>query len=829
MSDVSDDHALVLQISADNAKMLRAFETAVSKIDGYSTIIEARAKKMATGLESAFSTPNFGKALDNTFNAARLQVMSAATSQIGAFGAGLGLLGPIGIGAAVGVAAFAFSMDQASKAVDFAANVEKLSQTIGVSTDFIQKFNFAAHQNEIDVGIADESLKKFNVTLGLVQSGLAKAQMTKGFAALGFTPEQLRQYHDAGDLFPVLADRIAKIGNAAEEAAVAKRLGMEDLLPLLKLGAAGFSELAQKAADLGIVMDAATVHEAAEAKKKLVELDDVMKAKSEIAFAKMADQLIAVKEGFLNLELAALKVMSNVAIGIQGVLHPLQALEVLLGGLTGNKAMVLAGSGPFVHPAAPAPPPPSARDVAARQLVPGAGHKPRGGGSKTDETGGFDKAAQDAYESGLKALLSAQAALMTDILQRASAEKAAVDADSAKKLTDLSAEEVKIRAAKNDKHKAEQLSLIEKAKTEEQNVAAAKKELIDRNAVEAVRLKELELAQAKLAGTTELVTLDRDLTLNEQIRQKLSLQLVDLAYQQAKIALEEVLSSKTASEADKKIAALKLQTLNALEAGKVEQATRTGSAPAQQANQIVAGVSAQQNLGKDTAAMYAEVDRLRQADLISERVAAQAKLQIDANYTAARLQNAQTFFGDLSTLSQSSNATLHAIGKAAAIAQATIDGILAVQKALAAAPPPLNFVLAAASGAAAAANVAKIAGLKDGGWVDGEGGPRDDKVLRRLSVGEHVTNAAAAARNAPLLDAINAGRDVTGMLRAIGTPTRAAAPAEVARSGDFHLHYNPQISNPDPDLGRMFRAQPRELRRAVQSLIANRDIELPRL
>lgn len=68
------------------------------------------------------------------------------------------------------------------------------------------------------------------------------------------------------------------------------------------------------------------------------------------------------------------------------------------------------------------------------------------------------------------------------------------------------------------------------------------------------------------------------------------------------------------------------------------------------------------------------------------------------------------------------------IGKAAAVAMATIDGIAAVQKALASAPPPFNFALAAVVGAATIANVNSILGqqpptFKDnfaaGGFVGG--------------------------------------------------------------------------------------------------------------
>ncbi|RZJ83950.1 MAG: hypothetical protein EON88_27950, partial [Brevundimonas sp.] len=159
-------------------------------------------------------------------------------------------------------------------------------------------------------------------------------------------------------------------------------------------------------------------------------------------------------------------------------------------------------------------------------------------------------------------------------------------------------------------------------------------------------------------------------------------------------------------------------------------------------------------------AFYDEVDRLRQLDLLSEQEAAAAKAQANAAYQDQRLANADSFFSTLAELQNSSNKELAALGKAAAIAQATIDGYVAVQKALASAPPPFNYALAAAVGVVAAANVAQIAGMADGGLVRGQGGPRQDNQIRALSVGEYVVNAKATAENRALLDAINTGRSV---------------------------------------------------------------------
>jgi hypothetical protein len=109
-----------------------------------------------------------------------------------------------------------------------------------------------------------------------------------------------------------------------------------------------------------------------------------------------------------------------------------------------------------------------------------------------------------------------------------------------------------------------------------------------------------------------------------------------------------------------------------------------------------------------------------------------------------RVAGLQSNFNQIATLSQSGNRTLASIGKSAAIANATIDGYAAVQKALASAPPPVNYALAAAVGTATAANVAKIAGVnfQEGGFVPPVGATRGaDNQLASIRTGEMVLNA----------------------------------------------------------------------------------------
>jgi tape measure domain-containing protein len=158
---------------------------------------------------------------------------------------------------------------------------------------------------------------------------------------------------------------------------------------------------------------------------------------------------------------------------------------------------------------------------------------------------------------------------------------------------------------------------------------------------------------------------------------------------------------------------------------------------------------------------YAYIDGLRQKDLISEKTAQMMKAKQALTYEQVRLGQASEFFGNLASLTESGNKRLAQIGKAAAIIQATIDGVLGVQKALASAPPPWNYALAAAVGVAAAVNVAKIrsAGFKSGGYTGNMG---TNQVAGVVHGQEFVMNAQATRNNMPMLAAMNSGKSYGG-------------------------------------------------------------------
>lgn len=151
------------------------------------------------------------------------------------------------------------------------------------------------------------------------------------------------------------------------------------------------------------------------------------------------------------------------------------------------------------------------------------------------------------------------------------------------------------------------------------------------------------------------------------------------------------------------------------------------------------------------------LERVKEAEkegLISSQTSEYLKFQAERDLQDVRLQNYSKFFDTLSGLASSSNKHLFAIGKAAALSQATIKGYQAVQEALAAPPGwPHNAANVIAVGVMQASNVAAIAsqtpGFKTGGsfTVGGSGGPDSQLVQFWGTPGENVhINTPAQAK-----------------------------------------------------------------------------------
>lgn len=146
--------------------------------------------------------------------------------------------------------------------------------------------------------------------------------------------------------------------------------------------------------------------------------------------------------------------------------------------------------------------------------------------------------------------------------------------------------------------------------------------------------------------------------------------------------------------------------------------------------------------------------------ILSAEQASKRLADIQKQRARDRLDTEKAMWDGLTALSSSGNKKLAAIGRAAAIAEATIDGIKAVQKAYASLPFPFNLAAAATMAGLTAINVARIAGVKGfaAGGYTGNGGI--GQVAGAVHGQEFVVNAAATRQNRATLEAMNAGRAI---------------------------------------------------------------------
>jgi tape measure domain-containing protein len=157
---------------------------------------------------------------------------------------------------------------------------------------------------------------------------------------------------------------------------------------------------------------------------------------------------------------------------------------------------------------------------------------------------------------------------------------------------------------------------------------------------------------------------------------------------------------------------------------------------------------------------YSQLDIMRADDLKNKKKYDDAEKKLDIMKFQERSAMMSTFFGNMSSLMQSNSLDSFRIGKAAALAQASIDGVAAVQAAYKAPPgPPWSIALAASVGVQSAMNIAKIAsaqppGFKEGGFTGYAG---TSQVAGVVHGQEFVSNAAATSKYRPMLERMNKG------------------------------------------------------------------------
>jgi hypothetical protein len=215
--------------------------------------------------EGAKSVPPALRALDTAVGQAKGQIEGLSGSA-GALGKVLTSMGPLGLAAAAGVGAAGLAFGALSGAAKGAADELKLlsgsALQANVSVEFLQEMRAAATALGRDVAVVEPALKTFAVRLGEISGGIGQSSLAV-LATVGISEAQVRSFKNAEDGLLQLSDALSKVDDATAFN-VADKLGLVDLIPVLRDGSGQFEKMAASARAAGLIIEESVVKNAAQ-------------------------------------------------------------------------------------------------------------------------------------------------------------------------------------------------------------------------------------------------------------------------------------------------------------------------------------------------------------------------------------------------------------------------------------------------------------------------------------------------------------------------------------------------------------------------------------
>jgi len=183
----------------------------------------------------------------------------------------------LGAGAAVaGAALAAVTWD----AIQFADQLDEMSNRLGISSETLSGWGYAAKMSGTDLESLTSALPKLSKTLAAAADDGSKAGEL--FKALGIDAvDAAGNLRDVEEVLPEIADRFKALKNDTAEAAIAQELfgrSGAEMLEFLNRGSDGIEELTDRAAKLGIVVSGETAASAAKLNDRLDDLKAISRA-----------------------------------------------------------------------------------------------------------------------------------------------------------------------------------------------------------------------------------------------------------------------------------------------------------------------------------------------------------------------------------------------------------------------------------------------------------------------------------------------------------------------------------------------------------------------
>lgn len=175
-------------------------------------------------------------------------------------------------------------------AINNADRLDELSSRLGISTEQLSAWGYAAKLSGSDLESLTGSIQKFSKTVASAAD--ANSRQAELFASLGISVKDAAgNLRDVEDLLPEVADRFKALDNETTETALAMELfgrSGAELLEFLNRGSDGLNKLGQEARDLGGIIDGETAKAAAEFKDQV----DQLRVATNALFTQIARELL---------------------------------------------------------------------------------------------------------------------------------------------------------------------------------------------------------------------------------------------------------------------------------------------------------------------------------------------------------------------------------------------------------------------------------------------------------------------------------------------------------------------------------------------------------
>ncbi len=196
--------------------------------------------------------------------------------------------------AGTGAAIFAMAKSTAT-AYD---SVQKLSDQLGISTEFISSYSFAADIAGIKQQTFTKSIQMLQVRIGEASRGIGEGK--DAFEALGVELVKTNgELKTSEDLLPDLAEAFHNMSNATERAEAASKIFGQrgiSMLQMFKDGKEGLAEMTEEAEKFGLVVSAQAGANAAEFNDSLTRLTGSLTGLKN----KMAEEVMPTITGLAN-------------------------------------------------------------------------------------------------------------------------------------------------------------------------------------------------------------------------------------------------------------------------------------------------------------------------------------------------------------------------------------------------------------------------------------------------------------------------------------------------------------------------------------------------